>query len=279
MSSPAPSSEAGFTMIELIVVVMLMAIIMMGLFSLQDALLQQRGRILRNIAVRNQNDLARRVMLRELASATVVLEPRVGMASDEIIGWKNLDPSTIVCCGTTTHACLSCKPFSTNVRTDLGVRTACGPTVAAPHGCGSDGVETPRPLSTTGGGDESQIQWFRFCLDTTLTDDANPPETPRLIYYRGTGFDNTGALPAEATEICGDSALSDTIQSIGGFDGITIEKTSASVFNRTRHNWVDIDFAATVERPVPSTGKADTAKAETHVGVTLMTGNLASVGW
>lgn len=253
-------------MIELMVVVMLMAVIMLGLFSLQDALLQQRGRILRNVAVRNQNDLARRTMLRELASATVVLEPQTGMASDNIVGWKNLDPSTIICCGATTYSCISCVPSATNLRTNAPNPATCT--------CGNLGTEPARALSTTGAGDEALIQWFRFCFDDTVADDAN--RTPRIVYYSGTGFNAGGVLPADATEICGDG---DAAQPIGGFDGVSIAKTGASLFSRPRHNWVDINFSAFVERPVPSTGQVETAKAETHVGVTLMTGNIASARW
>ncbi|MBI5200693.1 MAG: prepilin-type N-terminal cleavage/methylation domain-containing protein [Elusimicrobia bacterium] len=241
----------GFSMIELMVVVLLMAVVLMGLFSLQDALLQQRGRILRNIMVRNQNDYARRIVMRELSSATLIQEPAVGATGNNLVGWKNLDTTNIFCCNGT---CRYCEPTNTNLKIND----------AANCGCSSIAGITPQPLSTS-----RPIEWFRFCLDQTNN---------RLVYYTGT-IPLNSLLPAAATAACGTSAT----EIIAGFGSGTrtpqVLQSPGAIFSRGRANWVDVNFSVNVEGAVPSTGLLETAKAESHVGIAIMSHNQTGVSW
>lgn len=241
--APDPGQDEGFSMVELMVVVLLMSIVMMGLFSLQDALLQQRGRILRNIMVRNQNDYARRVVMRELASTTLIQEPAVGATSNNLVGWKGLDPTNMYCCNGT---CRFCNPAQTNLK------------IGDPNSCLCSSVAgisaLPLPLGAT-------IEWFRLCLDST---------GQRLAYHRGAGFLLPNPMPA-----CGTNAT----EILAGFSGATVGQAPGMVFSRTRSNWIDVNFGVNVEGAVPSVGTLETAKAETHVGIAIMATNQPGTTW
>ncbi len=115
----------GFSLVELILAVFLVAMIMAGLSSFQGGIGRDKGRIVQDNAVQNQADYARKVITRALAEATLIQSPGpFGCASDELVGWKNLrksyadyslDPVVIDCGKACDAPCQPSKlPYSQN---------------------------------------------------------------------------------------------------------------------------------------------------------------------
>ncbi|MBI5245296.1 MAG: prepilin-type N-terminal cleavage/methylation domain-containing protein [Elusimicrobia bacterium] len=88
-----PLGEKGFSLMELILVVALMAVIMAGLAAFEGTLLRQKGLAIQEVTVQGQADLTRKKILGELSEATTIVSPVVGVGSNELYGYKNVDPA------------------------------------------------------------------------------------------------------------------------------------------------------------------------------------------
>jgi len=93
--------QKGFSLIEMLLVVVLMATILAGLAAVQGTLVQQKGRVIQDILVQSQADAIRKKILMELSEATLVTSPAVPAGSpptktsgSELQGFKNVDPTT-----------------------------------------------------------------------------------------------------------------------------------------------------------------------------------------
>jgi prepilin-type N-terminal cleavage/methylation domain-containing protein len=86
----------GFSLVELILAVFLVAMIMAGLSSFQGGIGRDKGRIVQDNAVQTQADYARKIITRALAEATLLQSPGpFGCTSNELVGWTNLRKSFI----------------------------------------------------------------------------------------------------------------------------------------------------------------------------------------
>lgn len=91
-------NEKGFSLMELILVVALMAVIMAGLAAFEGTLLSQKGLAIQEITVQGQANQARKKILMDLAEATQITFPvppcTAGTAHcREVAGYKNVDPA------------------------------------------------------------------------------------------------------------------------------------------------------------------------------------------
>ena len=296
----------GFTLAEMLVVTMLMAVILAGMFALQDGLLQQRGRVLRNIMVRNQCDYARRIIVRELAAASFIEWPLpgnvpAGVASNsgnELVGWKNLDASNMYCDNAT--GCWPCAPSSACMLFFGSDATACPPGVT-PATC---------PLAISGSGasiwnsmvDDNKngktawaddAEWFRFCY-----------AGGKLYYYHDmAGNAGSGLINLPVTAACGNPY---TPKYVGGTQPEVLAPTASvgnmtvtpfrtsnitlPVFARSQmqnttggqtlgaNNWVTVSFSVLANIKLMS-GTQDTAKADSTTGVEIAAANQARTSW
>jgi len=94
-------NEKGFSLMELILVTLLMGMVLAGLAAFQGTLVQQRGRLIQEIMVQNQADIARKKILAELSEATAIASPLdlvggIATSANDLQGYKNvyLDPAT-----------------------------------------------------------------------------------------------------------------------------------------------------------------------------------------
>ena len=94
-------NQKGFSLIEMLLVVVLMAVILAGLAGVQGTLLQQKGRVIQDILVQSQADAIRKKILMELSEATLVTLPAPPAGAPpaptqglELQGFKNVDPGT-----------------------------------------------------------------------------------------------------------------------------------------------------------------------------------------
>lgn len=232
--------SAGFTLAELLVAVTLMAVVLAGLFALQDTLLRDQGRVLRDIAVHNQADFIRRMVLRDIEEATVVQSPAPGGSSTDLIGWKNLDAFNVRCdcagstClpnGSCTNACAGAPPAQAQNWTSLvdlpkdaaGLPDA-GGIIAA------DGVRLYG----------NDVTWFRWCLGASN----------RLFYYRGlvrtaataTMCPLTGACDGSCGAIAAPNCVAEEVAGtpIGAAGGFA----DGNAFRRAgRLDWVEVNIA------------------------------------
>lgn len=233
----SPRRPQGFTLAELLVAVTLMAVVLAGLFALQDTLLRDQGKVLREIAVRNQADFIRRQVLRDIEQASVIQSPAVNSTSKDLIGFKNLDPFNVRCdCagGVCLPDCLATTCPGTGVGqpgsrwisfTDLP-KDAAG--LPDPNGgTAADGLRQ-------WGNDTT---WFRYCLTTDN----------RLMYLRGRMLaTNSVTCPITGTCGCGAVASPNCVEEevaggpVGVFGGFG---TAGDLFSRgDRQDAIDVDI-------------------------------------
>lgn len=145
--------SAGFSLVEMLIVVFLMTIVMSGMAIMQEAMLRDKGKILKDLVVHEQSDFARRRMIQVASDATQLMSPNTGAWSNELIGWTNLDTFLFL------SPCLV---------------TGCSPTTSNQNWKGLQ----EGPNNTWG----CSVRWFRFCYNDV---------TKQLFYYSAPM--NTGA--------------------------------------------------------------------------------------
>lgn len=247
--------NSGFSLVELILAVFLSAMIVAGLSSFQGGIGRDKGRIVQEISVQTQADYARKVILRELAEATVVQSPPYNSTQDvscnELIGWKNLrvayvtptSASTIVCgnaCGST-----------------------CEPKKLPPDGSAMAKVwieqnwvsiiDKNKDGTIIKGND---VSYFRICL----TNDK------QLYYYWGPGY----LVPSGGCGSPGFNGIGHgTVLLAGEPKGtVTVNPTSGKIFSRPFTQYNTVGFGFTVDY---AAGKfLDKASAKAVSGVELL---------
>lgn len=215
--------RAGFTLAELLVAVTLMAVVLAGIFSIQDTLLRDQGRVLREVTVRNQADFARRLILRDVGEATVLMWPPVDpttAVADELIGMKNLDPVTVGGAG----ACAGAGGWLTNAVSlvDLPKNAVGFP----------DPTGATAPNNNRRGADDSM--WFRYCRGTGTL-------------WRSHGV---GCPPDPGAVACGAGCPSDACEAVAGAPVASVSsgfRDAAGIpgaFRRgARQDWVEANFS------------------------------------
>lgn len=234
----------GFTMAELLVAVTLMAVVLAGLFALQDTLLRDQGKVLRDIAVRNQADFIRRMMLRDIEESTVIQSPAAGGSSTNLIGFKNLDPYNINCgcsgaCLPNAVCAAACAGAAINQRQNWTSLVDLPKDVAGfPDPGGSGAADGARLYG-------NDTTWFRYCLTTDN----------RLMYFRGVLRAGVNDIACPVTGACNDAGCGGInspncvaeeiagtpVRVNGGFTG-------GNVFRRiARQDWIEanIEIATT----------------------------------
>ena len=260
------TSARGFSLPELLIVTMLMGIVMAGLLTLQDAMLRDKAKILRDIVIRNQADYARRTVIRELSQATWLRSPDIGTYSNELVGFQNLDHTNLRYC-TSASAC-SVLPLNSAVNWN----------------------------DMQGNGNALGVTWFRFCYD---------PTTKQMYYYTqamnsGAFKPGLACMPAAGTcgkpdapaaaSTCGVYAVGAAIPYTDLLAGtpqgvITVETLDKAlnpdaswtawqngVFRRTRNNTVEFGFAVQMQSSA-STINTGKISSEVLTSVTIGTPN------
>lgn len=243
----------GFSLVELILAVFLVAMIMAGLASFQGGISRDKGRLVQDITVQNQADFARKAILRELNGATLLQWPPppgvTGSNCTELVGWRNLKKAdagtnSIIQCG--SDCTTVCRPMCYG-------GGGLSPCIPANQNWMSliDGLNPAGTVNKYNFGDD--VYYFRFCLTAAK----------QLYYYHGPGY----VVPNGG---CGSPGIVGTDHGTELLAGdppgtVTVTAGGGGIFNRParQDNYVKVSF--TVEHNGRKTLEKTSAVVDTGV--------------
>jgi hypothetical protein len=234
-------AEAGFSLIEMLLVVFLMTIIVSGIAVMQSAMLQDKGKILRDVVAHDQADYARRRMISILSDVTLLRYPDAPgtggnvVSANEVEGWQDLDTIYFINC--TGSSCQPNPAQSSNWKSLLG-------------GAGAG------------------VTWFRLCYDSpgkslflyrapmhdganirsSLYADASVPATDACgnATAHSITFTEGAQLPTPSYERLAGGMANSRVETL--VSGGIVDTTSGwgSVFHRKRKNILEFAFSVQV---------------------------------